>query len=56
MLYSDIYDCDEPHIEAYFQKIGRFATYPYFRPTFSHNIGETGILLTPLPTLSERID
>ncbi len=56
VLYSDIYDCDEPHVEAYFRKIGRFATYPYFRASFSHNIGETGILLPPLPTLSERVD
>lgn len=56
VLYSDIFECDELHVEAYFRKIGRFATYPYFRATFSHNIGETGILLPPLPTLSERVD
>lgn len=56
VLYSDVRDCDEQHVEAYFRKVGRFATYPYFRATFSHNIGETGILLPPLPTLSERVD
>lgn len=56
VLYSNIHQCDEPHVEAYFRKVGRFATYPYFRATFSHNIGETGILLPPLPTLSERVD
>lgn len=56
VLYSDIYERDKQHVEAYFLKIGRFATYPYFRATFSHNVGETGILLPPLPTLTERVD
>lgn len=56
VLYSDVHDCDGQHVEAYFRKVGRFATYPYFRATFSHNIGETGILLPPLPTLTERVD
>lgn len=56
VMYSEVHDCDEDHVETYFRKVGRFATYPYFRATFSHNIGETGILLPPLPTLTERVD
>ena len=56
VLYSDMFECDADHVEAYFLKVGRFATYPYFRSTFSHNVGETGLALPPLPSLRERGD
>jgi hypothetical protein len=56
VLYSDIFDCDGEHVEIYFRKVGRFATYPYFRAHFNHHIGETGIMLPPLPALNERVD
>ena len=56
VLYSDIHDCDEGHVEFYFRKVSRFATYPYFRALFSHHVGETGLVLPPLPTLMERVD
>jgi hypothetical protein len=56
VLYSEVFECDAQHVETYFRKVGRFATYPYFRATFSHSVGETGIFLPPLPTLAERVD
>lgn len=56
VLYSGIFDCDAAHVEAYFTKVGRFATYPYFRALFSHHIGESGLPFPPLPTLRERVD
>lgn len=56
IVYSDLYDFDEAHVRFYFNKVGRFASYPYFRAIFSHHTSESGILLPPLPTLSERVN
>ncbi len=56
LVYSEVDGCDPEHTSYYFKKVGRFATYPYFRALFSHHIGETGIAMAPLPTLSERVD
>lgn len=56
LIYSIMADCDERHVAFFINKVGRFATYPYFRSHFSHHTSETGIFLPPLPTLRERVD
>ncbi|MBL3608234.1 hypothetical protein [Rhodovulum sulfidophilum] len=54
--YSELEGCDENHIFAFFTKVGRFATYPYFRALFSNLTSESGLILPPLPALNERVD
>lgn len=56
LLYSNLEGCDAGHVNFFFKKMGRFATYPYFRSHFSHHTSETGIIMPPLPTLRERVD
>lgn len=54
--YDNLVEKDEPHVSFFFHKVGRFATYPYFRALFSHHSAESGLVLPPLPTLNERVD
>jgi hypothetical protein len=56
VAYTGLTDCDEGHVRFFFEKVGRFATYPYFRALFSHQSSESGLMLPPLPTLNERVD
>jgi len=56
LVYTDLKNQDATHTEYFFRKVGRFATYPYFRSHFSHHVSETGLLVPPLPTLHERVD
>lgn len=56
LLYSDLGGHDEDHVCMFVTKIGRFATYPYFRALFANQVSESGLILPPLPTLNERVD
>lgn len=56
LIYAGFDNCDPKHVGLFISKIGRFATYPYFRSHFSHHISESGIVMAPLPTLNERVD
>jgi hypothetical protein len=55
LIYSGIGGLDRGHVNFYFNKIGRFSTYPYFRAHFSNHAGEAGLMLPPLPSLNERV-
>ena len=46
----------ENYVALYFEKIARFASYPYFRSHFAMCTANSGITLPPLPTLTERVD
>jgi hypothetical protein len=54
--YEGLEGKDEKHVAIFFNKVVRFATYPYFRALFSHHTAETGIMMPPLPSLNERVD
>ena len=56
IAYSGLNDFEEEYVRFYFEKVGRFATYPYFRSDFSHHVSSSGIFLPPLPSLNERVD
>ena len=56
IAYSGISDFPEEYVRFYFEKVGRFATYPYFRAAFSFQSSASGITLPPLPSLNERVD
>ncbi|WP_413719218.1 hypothetical protein [Silicimonas sp. MF1-12-2] len=56
IAYSGLAGFDEDYVRFFFQKVGRFATYPYFRSDFSHHISSSGIMLPPLPSLNERVN
>ena len=49
-------DSDEGYVALYFDKIARFASYPYFRSHFAMCTANSGVTLPPLPTLTERVD
>jgi len=56
IAYSGLNGFEEEYVRFYFEKVGRFATYPYFRSDFSHHVSSSGILLPPLPSLNERVN
>mgnify|MGYP005856058163 CR=1 FL=1 len=56
IAYTGLSGFDEYYARFYFEKVGRFATYPYFRSDFSHHSSASGIMLPPLPSLNERVD
>ena len=56
IAYTDISGFPEEYVRFYFVKVGRFATYPYFRTAFSFHSSSSGITLPPLPSLNERVD
>lgn len=56
IAYMGLSGFKEYHARFYFEKVGRFATYPYFRSDFSHHSSASGIMLPPLPSLNERVD
>lgn len=56
VAYAELSGQDKGHVEFFFNKVGRFATYPYFRALFSHHTAETGLVFPPLPSLNERVD
>jgi len=56
ITYVELNDFEERYARFYFEKVGRFATYPYFRSDFSHQSSGSGITLPPLPSLNERVN
>lgn len=47
-------ECDAEAARAFFERVGRFAAYPYFRGTFAMLTQQSGIMLHPLPMISEQ--
>ena len=46
--------CDAEAGREFLERVGRFAAYPYFRSTFAMLTQQSGILLHPLPIISEQ--
>lgn len=53
VIYDNVPDVGAVHAEAYFRRVGRFATYPYFRTTVSQLSWASGAELPILPVLRE---
>ena len=49
---SDV--CDPNAAQAFFERVGKFAAYPYFRATFAAITQQSGITLHPLPIISDQ--
>lgn len=56
LIYSGLQEHDPEYVRLYFEKIGRFASYPYFRAQFASDVASSGVFLPPLPSLTERVD
>lgn len=56
IAYTGLSGFEDHYARFYFEKVGRFATYPYFRSDFSYHSSSSGIMLPPLPSLNERLD
>ena len=56
VLYNSLSGVPEDYAQLYFKKLARFATYPYFRAHFATLVSASGIMLAPLPSLTERMD
>lgn len=56
VAYTGLKSFDEGHVRFYFEKVGRFSTYPYFRGLFAQHTSSSGMMLPPLPSLNERAD
>ena len=46
--------CDAEAGRQFLERVGRFAAYPYFRSTFAIMTQQSGIVLHPLPIISEQ--
>jgi len=46
--------CDADAGRQFLERVGRFAAYPYFRSTFAMLTQQSGIVLHPLPIISEQ--
>lgn len=49
---SDV--CDPNAGKQFFERVGKFAAYPYFRGTFAMLTQQSGIALPPLPIITEQ--
>lgn len=47
-------ECDADAGRQFLERVGRFAAYPYFRSTFAILTQQSGIVLHPLPIISEQ--
>ncbi|MFN5827076.1 MAG: hypothetical protein ACK446_08695 [Rhodobacterales bacterium] len=56
VAYSGLKDAPEDYVELYFKKLARFTTYPYFRAHFAMHVAASGLMLAPLPSLTDRVD
>ncbi len=56
VAYSGLKDAPEEYVELYFKKLARFTTYPYFRAHFAMQVAASGLMLAPLPSLTDRVD
>lgn len=56
VLYSGLKDSPEEYVHLYFRKVARFTSYPYFRSHFASHVAASGLMLAPLPSLTERMD
>lgn len=56
VVYDGLDGCDADYVRLYFEKVGRFTTFPYFRSHFATNTANSGLALPPLPSLTERVD
>ncbi len=45
--------CDEEAARQFLSRVGRFAAYPYFRSMFATLTQQSGLLLPPLPVISD---
>jgi len=56
LLYDNLEGCDPEYVRVFFEKLARFASYPYFRSVFATCTSNAGLIMPPLPALSERVD
>jgi hypothetical protein len=52
LLYDEIVECEEVAVFRYLERVGRFATYPYFRAHVSQVSWESSTNLPLLPTIA----
>ena len=45
--------CDEAAASKFLERVGKFAAYPYFRSIFAMLTQQSGIMLPPLPVMSD---
>jgi hypothetical protein len=46
--------CDPDAGRSFLERVGKFAAYPYFRSTFASLTQQSGMVLHPLPVISEQ--
>jgi hypothetical protein len=46
--------CEPDAGREFFERVGKFSAYPYFRSTFAMLTQQSGIVLHPLPVISEQ--
>ncbi|MGX5850833.1 hypothetical protein ACWGTO_27520 [Mesorhizobium sp. PL10] len=51
ITYEEVARVEEVHAFAFLKRVGRFATYPYYRALVSRLSAESGLNLPPLPVL-----
>jgi len=52
IIYDSLEECAEPAVHAFLRRVGRFATYPYFRARVSQLSADSGADLPIMPVIS----
>lgn len=50
--YKIVGECDQDACELFVQRVGKIATYPYFRSLVAALTSQAGLIMRPLPVLS----
>lgn len=54
VIYRLSGECDPEAARQFYERVARFAAYPYFRGTFATLTQQSGVVLHPLPIISEQ--
>lgn len=55
VVYGNLKDCDSEAVDAFLDRVAKFACFPYFRSLFSSLDWSAGLQLPPLPVLKEPV-
>lgn len=56
VVYSELEGRDEEYVKLFFEKVGKFTSFPYFRSHVAHLTSASALHLPPLPSLTDRVD
>jgi hypothetical protein len=56
IVYGNLKGKDREHVRLFFERLARFASFPYFRALMATHAAAAGLTLPPLPSIMDRVD